>query len=89
MDTGIDETHELKRKPRIRSRATWIWLGFIAVAGFFLLTEHRAHTLGMLPFLLVAACPLMHLLHHGGHGSHGRHVGNDGRHTNSGKEMHE
>jgi hypothetical protein len=43
--------------------------GFLAIAGFFLLTEHKAHLLGILPFLLVAACPLLHLFH-GGHGSH-------------------
>jgi hypothetical protein len=40
-------------------------LGFLAVALFFLLTEHRAHFMGALPYLLLLACPLMHLLHHG------------------------
>jgi len=39
-----------------------------AVAAYFLLTEHRAHFLGALPFLLVLACPLMHLFMPGGHG---------------------
>jgi hypothetical protein len=33
-----------------------------------MLTEHRAHVLGALPFLLLLACPLLHLFHHGGHG---------------------
>jgi hypothetical protein len=42
-------------------------LGFLAVALFFLLTEHRAHVLGALPYLLVLACPLMHLFHHRHH----------------------
>lgn len=46
----------------------WILIGFILIAGFFLLTEHRAHVLGVLPFALVALCPLMHLFGHGGHG---------------------
>ena len=36
------------------------------LAAFFLLAEHRAHTLGVLPYLLLA-CPLLHLLSHGGH----------------------
>lgn len=54
--------------------STWVLLGFAAVALFFLLTEHRAHLYGWLPYLLFAACPLMHLIH--GHGSHGRHSGN-------------
>ena len=45
-------------------------VGFAAIALFFLWTEHRAHFLGALPFLLLLACPLLHLLHHGRHGGH-------------------
>lgn len=41
-----------------------------AVAGYFLLTEHLAHVVGALPYLLLLACPLMHLFMHGGHGGH-------------------
>lgn len=48
--------------------SNWVLLGFLAIAGFFLLTEHRAHVLGVLPFLLLLACPLLHLFHHGRHG---------------------
>lgn len=54
------------------SRSNWVLLGFLAIAGFFLLTEHKAHVLGILPFLLLLACPLMHLFH-GGHGGHKKH----------------
>jgi hypothetical protein len=43
------------------------FLAFLAVALFFLLTEHTAHVLGALPYLLLLACPLMHLFYHGGH----------------------
>ncbi|MBK4522733.1 DUF2933 domain-containing protein, partial [Enterobacter hormaechei] len=39
-----------------------------AVAAYFLLKEHTAHVAGYLPFLLLAACPLMHLFMHRGHG---------------------
>ena len=56
------------------SRAKWVLLAFIALAAYFLITEHRAHLSGMLyylPFLLLLACPLMHLFMHGGHGDHG------------------
>ncbi len=54
--------------------------GFLVVAGFFLLTEHTAHLFGILPFLLLAACPLMHLFMHHGHGGHSGHGqgGSDG-----------
>ena len=63
------------------SRRRWVLYGFLAVAGFFLFTEHRAHLLGALPFLLLLllACPLMHLLMHHGHGAHGGHDENTGR----------
>lgn len=52
------------------------FMAFMAIAAFFLLSEHRIHVLGWLPLVLLAACPLMHLfMHHGhgqgGHGSHG------------------
>jgi hypothetical protein len=36
-----------------------------------LFSEHRAHFLGVLPFLFILACPLLHMFMHGGHGSHG------------------
>jgi len=52
------------------SRGRWVFWGFAAVAVFFLFTEHRAHVLGLLPYALLLACPLMHLFHHGGHGGH-------------------
>lgn len=50
------------------------WLGtgvFTTMAIFFLWTEHRAHLLGALPWLLLLACPLLHLGMHRGHGHHG------------------
>ena len=52
---------------------------FLAVAAFYLWTEHRAHTLGALPYLVILACPIMHLLmHHGHHGAgRGGHEGHD------------
>lgn len=44
-----------------------LW-AFLAILLFFLLSEHRAHLLGALPYLLLAACPLMHLFMHRNHG---------------------
>jgi len=56
----------------------WVFIGFALIAAFFLIAEHRAHLFEYMPFLLLAACPLLHLLHgHGGHG-HGGH-GKDGK----------
>ncbi len=54
-----------------RSRSGWVFLGFAAIAAFFLLSEHRAHVLGALPFVLLALCPLLHIFGHGGHGGGG------------------
>ena len=51
-------------------RTTLILLGFAAVGAFFLITEHTAHFLGVLPFLIFLLCPLMMLFMHGGHGGH-------------------
>jgi Protein of unknown function (DUF2933) len=53
------------------SRWNIVWIGFALVAGFFLITEHTAHVFGALPYLLLLACPLMHLFGHHGHHGHG------------------
>lgn len=54
------------------SRWNVVLIGFALVAGFFLVTEHTAHVFGVLPYLLLLACPLMHLFgHHGHNGHHG------------------
>ena len=80
-----DQPHD---KPGLSSQTKWTLIGFLAVGGFFLFTEHRAHLYGALPYLLILACPLMHLFHgHGGHGGSHRHgdgsmdtgAANDGR----------
>ncbi len=44
------------------------------VGGFYLVTEHQAHLFGALPYLILLACPLMHVFMHKGHG-HGHHGG--------------
>lgn len=61
-----------------RSRSSFGWrslavlLFFAIVGGFLLSAEHRAHAIGVLPWLLILLlCPLMHVFMHGGHGEHG------------------
>lgn len=56
------------RGARLNGLMTCVVAGFLAIALFFLLSEHRAHFLGILPYLLLVACPLLHFLGHGGHG---------------------
>jgi hypothetical protein len=55
-----------------RSPAGLALMVALAVGGFYLVTEHTAHLFGALPYLLILACPLMHVFMHRGHG-HGRH----------------
>lgn len=57
---------------RHKHRIAWGWWFFAVVALFYLLSEHRAHLFGILPYLLLLACPLMHLFMHHGHHGHGR-----------------
>ncbi len=69
-----------ERRSFFQSRSGLVLLGFLAVAGFFLWTEHRAHVvagLWYLPWLLLLACPLMHLFHGHGHGDDDGKTGND------------
>lgn len=51
----------------------WGWWLFTVVALFYLLTEHQAHLFGVLPYVLLLACPLMHFFMHGKHGGHEQH----------------
>jgi hypothetical protein len=63
----------------LTSRAGLALLGFIIIAGALLLTEHRAHVWGLLIWLPLLACPLMHIFMHGGHGDHGGGTDREGR----------
>jgi hypothetical protein len=60
------------RRSFLFSPAGFVLIGFLIIAGALLFTEHRAHVLGVLIWLPVLACPLMHFFMHGRHG-HGGH----------------
>jgi hypothetical protein len=70
MTTSSD--HE-KPTPFLRTPGGIALIAFVAIAGFFLWQEHRAHVLSILPYLLLLACPLLHVFMHRGHGGHGNH----------------
>jgi len=72
MNTTVPEP-----PPFWRSRGSLALLVVALVGGFLLFTEHRAHVLGVLPYLFLLACPLMHMFMHHGH-DHGGH-GHSGR----------
>jgi len=68
MDETHDHSHGDDKNNALPWRNKLVWIVFAVIAGFYLWTEHRAHLLGALPYLLLLACPLMHLLMHHGHG---------------------
>jgi hypothetical protein len=57
----------------LRSRTGLAALTVLAVVLLLAAYEHQTHILesGLLPYLIVLLCPVMHLLmHHGSHGGH-------------------
>jgi len=48
----------------------WIITLALAFLGLYLFATHTGHVLAALPYLILLACPLMHLFMHGGHGHH-------------------
>lgn len=59
---------------KITINIPWLVIPAAIGLGLLLLTDHRRHVLDFLPFLILLACPLMHLfMHHGsGTGHHGK-----------------
>jgi hypothetical protein len=83
-DSSVNDASSGHDRPSIRylgSRASLIGLIMLGtIAAYFLLTEHRVHLFGALPFvLLLLACPLMHVFMHRGHGAGPRHHGGESR----------
>ncbi|MCW7541439.1 DUF2933 domain-containing protein [Aquabacterium sp. A7-Y] len=67
------------REPRRGPSKSSVVFGLFAlIALFFLVTEHRAHLLGALPYVLLLACPVLHLFHrHGAQGPNDERRGPD------------
>ena len=86
MEHQRSEQHNAALPEGWQSKAKWVLIGFLVVGAFFLVSEHQAHLLGVLPFLILLACPLMHLFMHGGHGSHGNHRDHINNPSDSGRE---
>jgi len=72
-----EHRHEPDSSKATHSRTKWVFIGFLVIAAYFLVTEHRAHLSGWLSsywiWLLLLACPVLHMFMHGGHGGHGSH----------------
>lgn len=75
----MEHKHDTDSDGAMKSRANIALIVFVIIGVFFLVTEHRAHLAGWIPYwpyLLLLACPLMHLFMHGGH-DHGGHGSNE------------
>ena len=49
----------------------WLFWIFAAIGAYYLATEHREHLIDYLPYVLLLACPLMHIFgHKHGQGGH-------------------
>ena len=54
-----------------RRLSPFVW-GTAAIGVALVIVDHWAHVLGVLPYLLLLACPLMHFFMHGAHRHDGR-----------------
>ena len=72
----VDRT-DFEQSPQRSPWTTASVCALLAIAAFYLWTEHRAHVMGALPYLLLLSCPIIHLLMHRAHRSHG-HGDHDG-----------
>jgi Protein of unknown function (DUF2933) len=72
MKRPVEESGALDT-PSSRKTVTVALLMLVLIVAFFLLREHWEHVAGYWPYLLLLACPVMHLFHgHSGHGHHCR-----------------
>ena len=63
----------------LTSRLALVLIAFSGIAAYFLIREHTVHVTTALPWLLLAACPLLpvflHRGHETGHDGHQHHEG--------------
>jgi len=64
---------------RLLSGPRLAFAAMVTAGVYFLWTEHQAHLLAALPFLILLLCPLMHIFMHGGHGHGGHEHGGHGQ----------
>ena len=68
----MSNSHSTVEKPLPfwKSRGGIVLGMLLVIAVFYVVNEHLAHAGQFLPYLILLACPLMHIFghHHGGHG---------------------
>jgi hypothetical protein len=66
---AMNHEHQSENGSWLGSRRASVLIVFLAIIGFFLFIEQRAHLFGIRPYLLLLMCPFMQFMH-GGHGKH-------------------
>ena len=69
----MEHHQESEDRGTMNSKVNIALIVFLLIGGYFLVTEHWAHLTGWFPnwpYLLLLACPLMHLFMHHGQGGH-------------------
>lgn len=59
--------NEFKQTKWLHLTSRQIFLIFLVIVGFYLITEHTAYIFRALPYGLLLLCPLLHLFMHGDH----------------------
>jgi Flp pilus assembly protein TadB len=50
-----------------KSPSSWLLVAAAAALGLYLVIWHGVHLAAALPFIVLLACPLLHVFMHGGH----------------------
>lgn len=70
METRSPNQHQGEKPRQFSLTAKIAFAGLLAAAGVYVVAD-RANLLAWLPFLVILACPLLHMFMHRGHGKHG------------------
>ena len=81
----MKDQHAQPSQNKRNNLVMWVFFGFIA---YFLITEHWAHIIPYLPWLILLACPLLHVFMHGGHGHGSSNEGHDSHSTHDTHSHH-
>ncbi|HCU47746.1 TPA: hypothetical protein DIC39_01650 [Patescibacteria group bacterium] len=60
--------HDHTSATRTLQRSHWIVICILAIAVILLIASYWINIFGILPYLFILACPLVHLFMHKGHG---------------------
>lgn len=82
MDQQHEDNKNYEDEDQVIQKSKYVKIGFFIFIAYFLWMEHRAHVIEYLPFIILAACPLMHFFMHKGHGNH--HGSNDNKKNDKG-----